>query len=544
VGIAYNGNNGATGPQGPTGPQGGTGGTGSQGASARIAYTLITGNTLATTPATLDVVGDVLPNPVGTWGETASWTATPGVAGANQAVFQSNGIYNPATGHTIWTTPYLSNLKVGNLAALSTNTGALTVTGAINAGSGTFTVAPDGTVVAKNLSIQKADGTVILSSGVPLAISYAPAGTVNSNITLNANGTLSGAGSGAVTIAGLDNTVLRSGTQITAANASTYIANAGIDGTYISNLTAGSIAARTITAAQVAAGTLTANEILVGSLTADRIQANSLTSTQIQAGGITADRLNIGGNPNLVPNSGPKIINKGWTYGSAYSGTINGLYFADPTAATYAPPGLSGLWVQFPQTPNPNPTGYIDIYGDLFFVTPNAFYECSAYLSTVRASATIYISWNNGADQFIRGSVESNAINFVNPAYTSPLSDWNAIGRATMSIQVPADSGITKARFVVRVRPNESTGNGYCFASGMMMAEKKANQTSFSDYKPGGSAGVQIDASGITTPNLSSLSATIGTLRTATTGARTEIADNQMRVYDAANTLRVIVGSF
>lgn len=42
--------------------------------------------------------------------------------------------------------------------------------------------------------------------------------------------------------------------------------------------------------------------------------------------------------------------------------------------------------------------------------------------------------------------------------------------------------------------------------------------------------------------SLSAISATIGTLRTATTGARTEICDNLITVYDANNTLRVRMG--
>ncbi|SFM09019.1 phage tail protein [Pelosinus propionicus] len=42
--------------------------------------------------------------------------------------------------------------------------------------------------------------------------------------------------------------------------------------------------------------------------------------------------------------------------------------------------------------------------------------------------------------------------------------------------------------------------------------------------------------------SLSSISATIGTLRTATTGARTEIKDNLILVYDANNVLRVRMG--
>ena len=42
--------------------------------------------------------------------------------------------------------------------------------------------------------------------------------------------------------------------------------------------------------------------------------------------------------------------------------------------------------------------------------------------------------------------------------------------------------------------------------------------------------------------SLSAITATIGTLRTATTGARTEIADNLITVYDSGNVLRVRLG--
>ena len=43
--------------------------------------------------------------------------------------------------------------------------------------------------------------------------------------------------------------------------------------------------------------------------------------------------------------------------------------------------------------------------------------------------------------------------------------------------------------------------------------------------------------------SLSAISATIGVLRTATSGARTEIRDNVIKVFDAANTVRVKIGN-
>lgn len=51
-----------------------------------------------------------------------------------------------------------------------------------------------------------------------------------------------------------------------------------------------------------------------------------------------------------------------------------------------------------------------------------------------------------------------------------------------------------------------------------------------------------VTENGIDVPSLSSITPTIGILRTATTGARTEIMDNVIKVYDASNVLRVKIG--
>ena len=51
-----------------------------------------------------------------------------------------------------------------------------------------------------------------------------------------------------------------------------------------------------------------------------------------------------------------------------------------------------------------------------------------------------------------------------------------------------------------------------------------------------------ITADKIMVNSLSAICATIGTLRTATSGARTEINDNLIEVYDSNNVLRVKMG--
>ena len=51
-----------------------------------------------------------------------------------------------------------------------------------------------------------------------------------------------------------------------------------------------------------------------------------------------------------------------------------------------------------------------------------------------------------------------------------------------------------------------------------------------------------VTAENIDTPSLSAICATIGTLRTRTTGARVEIQDNLISAYDEENNVRVKLG--
>lgn len=102
-----------------------TGGVGATGNGARIAYVKTTG-TLSPTPSVSTVSGDSLPT-TGTWGESNAWQLYPPTITAGEQVWQTTGTYNYITNQTTWVAPYLSNLKVGTLSALTVNTGTLTV---------------------------------------------------------------------------------------------------------------------------------------------------------------------------------------------------------------------------------------------------------------------------------------------------------------------------------------------------------------------------------------------------------------------------------
>lgn len=111
-----------------------SGSTGSDGNSARICYAKSTSTTLASTPATYQTSGPNSFPPTNTWGGGETWQATPPSLAVNEALFQSNGIYNPTTDLTTWNAPYLSNLKVGSLSAISADLGSITA-GDISIGS-------------------------------------------------------------------------------------------------------------------------------------------------------------------------------------------------------------------------------------------------------------------------------------------------------------------------------------------------------------------------------------------------------------------------
>lgn len=108
------------------------GSAGTAGASARIAYAVVSSaSTPSASPNPATVSGDNRPA-YNTWGMGETWQATVPAYGAGQTVYQTDGIYSPSTGNTVWSLPYISALKVGSLSAISVNTGSLTANGDIS----------------------------------------------------------------------------------------------------------------------------------------------------------------------------------------------------------------------------------------------------------------------------------------------------------------------------------------------------------------------------------------------------------------------------
>ena len=151
---------GYAGSNGSPGAPGGPGDPGQQGASARTCFARIANNP-SPVSGTITVTGDNRPlqaSSFSVWGLNVAWSATDPDTASTNTLYQSDGIYDPATGNTVWATPYISSLKVGSLSAITVNTGALTV-------NGVLTVATGGMVMSQNYAANstgwaiKPDGT-------------------------------------------------------------------------------------------------------------------------------------------------------------------------------------------------------------------------------------------------------------------------------------------------------------------------------------------------------------------------------------------------
>lgn len=111
---------------------------GDAGSSYRLAFARVAGNPTPTTGTVTTTGSSSFPSSsqsLSAWGFSATWSANDPDPSSTNSLYQTDGIYSPTTGNTVWSTPYISALKVGSLSAITVNTGGLTVTDYIKAGS-------------------------------------------------------------------------------------------------------------------------------------------------------------------------------------------------------------------------------------------------------------------------------------------------------------------------------------------------------------------------------------------------------------------------
>ena len=240
--IAYNGANGANGTNGTNGTDGTNG----------AATYVITRTANDSSPPTNVEVSALLGR-----------TPVPGdICTVSYNNFNNAVVYRYVTSWVLFQT-YIT----GSLIVQNTITADKMVTGIMSADN----------TLTRGLTVRDNSGNILLAAGNPLNYTNITpsSGWLNSNITINSNGTLSGAGGGSVSLGGLGAGAFATLSQITSANVTTYIAGAAIGTAQVGVLTAGNIGAGTIDATKIAANTITAglinsstiftNGLLVGS---------------------------------------------------------------------------------------------------------------------------------------------------------------------------------------------------------------------------------------------------------------------------------------
>jgi len=179
-------------------------------------------------------------------------------------------------------------------------------------------------------------------------------------------------------------------------------------------------------------------------------------------------------------------------------------------------------------------------------VSPGDWIEASIKASTHRCVGTLNIQFLTEAGVEINApSVDTFAGNVVSSANNPDA--WPLYGG---KVQAPEDSAY--ARILVTKGPTTSgQANSLLFIHRPMLAKTTALATELTPYSPPGQTYINggamitgsITADKLQVNSLDAISATIGILRTATSGARMEIHSDKILVYDASNMVRVRLGN-
>lgn len=197
----------------------------------------------------------------------------------------------------------ITNAKISDLNASKINAGTID---AARIAANSITADK---IDSRNLTIKDAAGNIIFGAGNNLdwaRISGQPGGIYNGNITINSNGTLSGAGGGQVSLGGLGAGSFAFISQLNSANITSYIAGAAIGTALIQNaaITNALIANGAISNAKIGDAEITTAKIGTAQIDTLRIAGNNVTvSTSVASSAGSADMyLNApyGGTINIV----------------------------------------------------------------------------------------------------------------------------------------------------------------------------------------------------------------------------------------------------
>ncbi|WP_312516250.1 hypothetical protein [Anaerospora sp.] len=252
------------------------------------------------------------------------------------------------------------------------------------------------------------------------------------------------------------------------------------------SITSGKIAANTITAGHVVAGQITGDKLAVNSVTSDKVAANTITGAHIIAGQITGDKIAV----NAITSD--KIA----------ANTITGSHIIAS-----------------------------EITGDKLAV--NSITSDKVAANTINAGHLI--AGQVTGDKIAAGTITGDKL--VGGTITGDKIIAGGIETANIKAgAVNADKIAAGTINTAHIAADAVTTDK--IAAGAITVDKIAAKAITAEKLAANA--VTAESLGVT--ELSAITAKIGTLRTATTGARTEIKDNLIEVYDTNNVLRVRMG--
>ena len=284
-----------------------------------------------------------------------------------------------------------------------------------------------------------------------LPIANASTGLKNSNVTMNANGTLSNAGGGQATLGGLGAGAVASLSLIT----ETYIGSNAI--------TAGKIAANAVTANKILAGSIGVSQLAANSVTANAIAANSVNTSELVSGSVVADTIASSAisTDKLAANSinASKLQANSVTASQIVAGTITSSELN--TGQVFADSAVVGQI----QASAITTAAIVATIGNFQFIQSDNI-NSNAITAGKLAASNVVTNSAQISDGIITNAKIGGVIQSTN--YSAGSAGWriNKTGSAefngvVISRQLLVDSGTyTKGNFLARKNPYSSADNG------------------------------------------------------------------------------------
>lgn len=277
------------------------------------------------------------------------------------------------------------------------------------------------------------------------------------------------------------------------------------------------------------------NLLVNGTVTAAALATSSVTTDKLAAGSITADKLEIGSASNWITNSNFAQGSDGWGFSSDLGGSTESAINFRGAGSTWAGNTYPTLSI-YQNGGNSLDQCYMS-YTRLFSsgyagmaVTPGDRLEISAWLSTHRCTAGVYVNFYDASGAYLStlgGGVTGQKTNTAGDSANPEL--WP---RVYAFVTVPANAAT--AAFVL-VKTGTIGGFGWTDSHAIihkpMMGFAPANATTPSPYSEGG--GVLIDSGGIKADAVTADKMAANSI-TAANGAIADLTVDTLKIADNA----------